>query len=71
MERRTITIDGIETSVYDLSEQQKHLLAHIDNLSLKINEATSMLEQFQAARESFSVKLIASRSQSRLTDQQN
>lgn len=59
--QRTVTIADVQTDVDDLSDQEKHLLGHIDNLSARINEATAMLEQLHAARENFSGKLIHSR----------
>lgn len=60
---RSVTIADVQTDVDDLSDQEKYMLGHIDDLSARINETTTMLAQLHAAREHFSGDLIRSRAQ--------
>lgn len=57
---RTITINDKEYSVEDLTDNQKALIAHIQDLDRKIRSAQFNLDQLNVGREAFANMLNAS-----------
>ena len=57
---QTITINDKEYSVEDLTDNQKALIAHIQDLDRKIRSAQFNLDQLNVGREAFANMLNAS-----------
>ena len=57
---QTITINDKDYSVEDLTDNQKALIAHIQDLDRKIRSAQFNLEQLNVGREAFANMLNAS-----------
>lgn len=57
---QTITINGKDYSVEDLTDNQKALIAHIQDLDRKIRSAQFNLDQLNVGREAFANMLNAS-----------
>lgn len=57
---QTITINDKDYSVEDLTDNQKALIAHIQDLDRKIRSAQFNLDQLNVGREAFASMLNAS-----------
>jgi len=57
---QTITINGTDCNVEDLTDNQKALIAHIQDLDRKIRSAQFNLDQLNVGREAFANMLNAS-----------
>ena len=57
---QTITINDKEYSVEDLTDNQKVLIAHIQDLDRKINNTKFNLDQLNVGKEAFASMLVSS-----------
>ena len=57
---QTITINDKEYSVEDLTDNQKALIAHIQDLDRKINNTKFNLDQLNVGKEAFASMLVSS-----------
>jgi hypothetical protein len=59
-ENKTITVNEIEYNLDDLTDEQKVLLNHVQDLERKLNNAQFNLDQLMVGREAFIARLAAS-----------
>jgi len=59
-ENKTITVNEIEYNLDDLTDGQKVLLNHVQDLERKLNNAQFNLDQLMVGREAFIARLAAS-----------
>ena len=52
-EKSTITLDGVEHNVDDLSETAKMMVQHISDLDRKLQSMRFNMDQIQVGREAF------------------
>ena len=59
-EKETIIIDEAEYALNDLTDEQKVLLSHVQDLDAKLNQVRFNFDQLNVSREAFAEKLVAS-----------
>lgn len=59
-EKETIIIDEAEYALNDLTDEQKVLLSHVQDLDAKLNQVRFNFDQLNVSREAFAEKLAAS-----------
>jgi len=59
-ENKTITVNEIEYNLDDLTDEQKALLNHVQDLERKLSNAQFNLDQLMVGREAFIARLAAS-----------
>ena len=60
MEKKTVTIDGEEYVLDDMSDLQKYMLEQMMDLKTRIHKARMQLDQFKVANAEFSKTLSES-----------
>ena len=57
METHTVIFDGVEYKLEDMSNEQKEMIAHIQDLSQKIKVAKFSIDQLNVAQTAFMTML--------------
>ena len=52
-EKKTITVDGVEHNIEDLTEQQIAMVNHINDLDKKLSNLRFTLDQLNVGRDAF------------------
>ena len=52
-EKKTITVDGVEHNIEDLTEQQIAMVNHVNDLDKKLSNLRFNLDQLNVGREAF------------------